>query len=239
MFSKKVIVSIILAVACWGANAKQYWSDNSISLLKGNNYKFVPKGHLSTMTIEHASGHSWGGVFLFVDRHVGETENSKEFKETYGEVSPKFYLYESSGVVKSLNAAFTYEFGVNSAGIAQDNYLYGVGMDLNIPGLSFSSATYYYANNESQQDDHQITLTYGAESDGISFSGYIDYSTGRDDHLAQFHFNPQLTYNIGQAAGLDNKVELGLEYSYWHNKFGIDADDNDQSVASLLLKAHF
>lgn len=240
---KQLLTAAIIAAASAGVSAEQYWADNSFSLLKGDDYKLAPNGRLNTLTIEHVSGHSWGGVFLFVDRHVGQAAPGKaQFKETYGEFSPKFNLVQfENSVVKNVNAAFTYEFSSASNGVNQDNYLVGFGTDLAIPGMDFASATYYYADNENTKDDHQITLTYGWHMGDFNIDGYIDYSTGASDHDAQFHFNPQLTYNVGPLLKTDNKVKVGVEYSYWNNKFGIkdmDSKLDEQNAFSLLLKVH-
>jgi len=246
---KKTLFTLAGAsVLSMGAQAEQFWADNSVSLLQGSDYAMVDsvddKATLTTMTLEHVSGHSWGGLFFFVDRHVGEDDSAsgQQFKETYGEVSPKFTLVEMDGFVKSINAAFTYEFGSTSSGFSQDNYLYGVGADFAVPGLDYFGATYYYADNEAAEaDDHQLTLVYGAHFGEVIVDGYIDYSTGTEVTDAQFHFNPQITYNVGSLMGLKNKVKVGVEYSYWANKFGVkDLDDkiDEQNAFSLLLKAH-
>src|SRR5690554_8145102 len=69
----KKILTFLLGVSLLPltGHAEQFWSDNSLSVLYGGNYKMIPYGKDSeagTMTLEHVSGHSWGGVFLFVDR---------------------------------------------------------------------------------------------------------------------------------------------------------------------------
>lgn len=239
---KQLLTAAIIAAASTGVSAEQFWADNSVSVLYGSDYKLSgPKddNKLTTTTIEHVSGHSWGGLFLFVDRHVGESAPGKaQFKETYGEFSPKFTLKSfEGGFVKNINAAFTYEFGSTSSGFSQDNFLYGVGADLNIPGMNFASATVSYANNENIEDDYQLTLTYGWSHGNVNVDGYIDYSTKTDDSEANLHFNPQITYDlapmIGKAFG---KVKVGIEYSYWGNKYGVK--DADQNAISALLKVH-
>lgn len=244
---KKTLLTLAVASAfSISAQAEQFWSDNSISVLQGSDYEFNKENeesNLTTMTLEHASGHSWGGVFAFVDRHV-----AGDFQETYAEVSPSFKLAKMDGVVSSINAAFTYESGSTTGGVTQDNYLYGVGADLKIPGMDFASATVYYVANRVGTDfgttasnDKQITLTYGVSSGNLALDGYIDYSfdNNEDDgafNVDSFHFNPQITYNLGPALGTSNKVKLGVEYSYWDNQFGQEA--LDQNAVSLILKAH-
>lgn len=241
---KKTLLTLAVASALSvSAQAEQFWSDNSLSVLHGSDYEFNKgnkESNLTTTTLEHVSGHSWGGVFAFVDRHV-----AGDYKETYAEISPSFTLAKMDGVVSSVNAAFTYESGVVDNSISQDNYLYGVGVDLKIPGMDFASATVYYAANdnnfEGANNDKQITLTYGYSAGNFALDGYIDYSFDNNldngvNYTDSFHFNPQLTYNLGPALGTSNKIKLGVEYSYWDNQFGAEA--LDQNAVSLILKAH-
>ncbi len=240
---KKTLLTLAGAtVLSMSAQAEQFWADNSISVLQGSDYEFQDSD-VTTMTLEHVSGHNWGGVFMFVDRHV-----AGDFKETYAEVSPKFTLTKMDGVVSSINAAFTYESGAldNGSGfsLTQDNYLYGVGADLNIPGMDFASATVYYAANKNSfgtNNDKQVTLTYGFSAGDFNIDGYIDYSfdNNKDNGVANvdnFHFNPQITYNLGSLLGTSNKIKLGVEYSYWNSQFG--AEGEDQNAISLILKTH-
>ena len=227
---KKTLLTLAGAtVLSMSAQAEQFWADNSISVLQGSDYEFNDSD-TTTMTLEHVSGHSWGGVFMFVDRH-----NGGGYKETYSEISPKFTIAKMDGVVSSINAAFTYELGSNPFG-AFDNYLYGVGADLKIPGLNFASATFYRAFNDNGADDNQVTLTYGFSSGNFNIDGYVDYSFDNDDGEDQLHINPQVTYNVGPMLGTSNKVKLGLEYSNWNSQFGTAGKDQD--AFSLILKAH-
>jgi len=242
----KALTQLTVALCTLGAltsvQAKTLFTDTSISGLYGTDYELVPDGTLKTITLEHASSHDWGGVFFFVDRHQGEDDaTGKQFKETYGELSPKFKLaqFDNNGFIKQVNLAGTYEFGSNSNGFSQDNYLVGVGADLNvpIPGMKYASATLYHAFNDNTADDQQITLTYGWERNNIVIDGYIDYSFNNDDIEDNLHINPQIKYNLQQVLGIDNRLEVGMEYSYWKNKYGIDGVN--QSTPSALVKFHF
>ncbi len=249
---KQLLAMVVIATASGTAQAEQFWSDNSISLLYGEDYTMTPnngeKNAVTNMTLEHVSGHSWGSLFFFVDRLIGEGEG--QYSETYGELSPTFTLkkFEDGSFIKAINAAFTYEFGSSSTGFggfSQDNYLYGVGADLAIPGMDYFSTTYYYSqrNNtfENGDNDHQLTFVYGWSSGNLNIDGFLDWSTGTDKHDSELNFTPQITYNVGPALGVSNKVKVGVEYSYWDNKFGIkgmEDKDRDQNAVSLLLKVH-
>ena len=74
------------------ASAKQFWSDFSVSYLSGSDYLNPFSGNeygSNVMTLEHASGHSWGSTFTFVD-----FLNSDEgvANETYGEIGANYSL---------------------------------------------------------------------------------------------------------------------------------------------------
>lgn len=137
-----------------------------------------------------------------------------------------------------MNLAGQYEFGSNSTGFSQDNYLVGIGADLNvpIPGMQYTSASLYHAFNDNTDDDQQITLTYGWEKNNIVVDGYVDYSFNNDDLKDQLHINPQIKYNLQDVLGIDNRLEVGMEYSYWKNKYG---SDKTQNAPSALVKLHF
>lgn len=240
-------IAIIALSATTGANAKMLFGGTSITGLYGSDYELTPRSDtdnsLTTMTLEHASTHTWGGVFFFVDRHQGdEGPDGKKFKETYGELAPKYKLATfDNGIIKQVNLAGQYEFGSNSSGFSQDNYLVGLGADLNlpIPGMKYASASIYHAfNNDtfSDADDQQITLTYGWEKNDFIVDGYVDYSFNNDDKKDSLHINPQIKYNLQKVLGIDNRLEVGMEYSYWKNKYGRDVTQN---APSALVKYHF
>ncbi|MCY0963969.1 hypothetical protein [Parathalassolituus penaei] len=241
MNHKILALAISAAAIVPSAHAERFFSDNSISVLMGGDFKIDsadwPQSNkdygLTTYTVEHVSGYSWGGLFFFMDRDQGDNN----FRATYSEFSPKFFLTQfQGGVVKNINLAFTAESGSTSSGFSQDNYLYGLGADLAIPGMNYASATWYYCKNDNGVDsDHQLTLTYGANWGQAAFEGYIDYSTGSDDHLSSFNFNPQLTYDLGPLLGYSNKFKVGIEYSSWHNKYGTQFDED---TISALIKVH-
>lgn len=222
-------------------HAKTFFTDTSVSVLYGSDYDLVEDGELTTVTLEHASAHDWGGVFFFVDRNQGadDIENNR-FRETYGELSPTFKMATfNDSFIKQVNLAATYEFGSNSTGFDQDNYLVGIGADLNIPipGTTYASATLYHAFNDNIDDDQQITLTYGWERNNFVVDGFIDYSFNNDDIEDNIHINPQIKYNLQEVLGIDNRLEVGMEYSYWKNKYGVDGVN--QSAPSALVKFHF
>jgi len=249
MKKQLLAMAVIAAATVPAAHAERYFADNSVTVLGGGEFKLdgsdFPQTNKdfkqTTYTIEHVSGYSWGGLFFFMDRDVGEDG----WRASYSEFSPKVNVFKfDSGIVKNIHADFTMESGSNHAnnagGFSQDNYLWGFGADFNIPGMNYFSATYYYAVNDTTDDDHQLTLVYGTSYNGFAFEGYIDYSTGGSDsqegHRASFNFNPQITYDVGPLLGYDNKIQVGVEVSSWHNKYGSEFDEDN---VAAMVKMHF
>ena len=105
--------------------------------------------------------------------------------------------------------------------------------------MKYASASLYHAfNDKDNADDQQITLTYGWEKNNFVIDGYVDYAFNSEDDSVKdnIHINPQLKYNLQEVLGIDNRLEVGMEYSYWKNKFG---SDKTQNAASALVKFHF
>lgn len=236
---KSLLTMAAASLLSVSAQAEQFWADNSVSVLYGDQYEFNKDVNTTTMTFEHVSGHSWGGLFFFMDRH-----NGGDFSETYSELSPTFTLAKMDGFVSGINAAFTYESTTVNDGQNLDNFLAGIGADLKVPGLDFASATVFYADNNEKfgnSTDYQLTLVAGYSNGNFTVDGFMDYSFASSEDSDQFfqdsmNLTPQITYNVGPALGLKNKLKVGVEYSYWTNQFGVK--DNDQNAVSLLLKAH-
>ena len=152
---KNLLLAAGVSVLSLSAQAEQFWADNSFSLLYGDNYKMVPAGEstkATVMTLEHVSGHSWGGMFFFIDR-VNSGEGA--YDETYGELSPSISLAKFDGFVKGINAAFTYEVQQPAmpkvrALSVRITYLAGVGRGSGHSGADYFSATVYRSKNNNQ-----------------------------------------------------------------------------------------
>lgn len=247
----KVLVCSILSFSN-SAYSETLWSDNSLSYLKNtSDFQLMTNDNINVITFEHASGHHWGDVFFFVDRTTAQKDaRHGERKETYGESSARLslsYLTEqsiSNQLLKDVFIATTFEHSTqnnNGKGFGFNNYLVGVGASWNLAHFSFFNTNLYYANNDKVADDVQLTVSWGIPfsiaQQNFIFDGYFDWASSASDHKADFHFNPQLKWDVGANWGKAKFFELGIEYSYWHNKFGIAGLD-DESVVSALIKVH-
>jgi nucleoside-specific outer membrane channel protein Tsx len=222
------------------AQAAPVWQDFSITGLYGENYELTPDEKQSTITFEYAAKLKYGDFFAFADR-----TNSGGQSDTYFEVSPRLSLGAVSGKkielgpIKDVLIATTWEGGKD-----MNNYLYGVGVDLAIPYFQYAQLNFYRANNEIQEDDYQLTFTYGIPfkiaSEEFLVDGFLDWSTAEKDqvaHSSELNWTTQWKWNAGKHISPDTRLYLGVEHSVWHNKYGVPG--KDENNVSALVKYHF
>lgn len=229
---KKILAGLALAAAATSVNAKTIWSDYSVTYLNGSNYQ-VGDSDREVVTIEYASGTTWGDHFMFVDR----LNSSDGSLETYGEFSPRIKIKELDGFIKNFYFAPSVEFAEHAT-----NYLIGLGTDLAIPHFDFFQLNAYVRKNDDGSNSFQTTLAWSVPIGPLSYTGFLDHATGYDADAGfkvgtQTNLTSQLKYDIAPHIGYDNKFYLGVEYVHWNNKFGIDGV-NERNV-NLLAKVHF
>ncbi len=226
------------------------WQDNSITLLAGHNYEVDPSTQ-QAITLEHASGWSFGDLFIFVDgiHFDGDEDAFGNEQVYYGEFAPRFSAGKifnkdlSYGIIKDVNLATCWEFGET----IDNNYLVGPGFDLDLPGFDFFQFNIYrrFDDGRSEMDTYQITTawkyTYPVGKSTFVCDGFMDWVFG--DGTDHIHFVPQLKFDVGVFAGIEPmKLFAGIEYDYWKNKYGIkdtSAFDTDQNTFSWIVKYHF
>ena len=246
-------LSGILIAGSAAAASPVLWQNNSLSYLYGKTYEVNPPIQ-QTLTYEHVSGWSVGDLFIFVDgaKYNGQKDSGSGEFGLYGEFSPRFSLSKifgteiKSGLVSDVLLATTYEFGEGDV----ETFLAGPAVDFNLPGFDYFQLNVYKRMPQDGRDGESIQITpvwaitipFGQSS--ILFDGFIDWNIKNDGtYHANLHFNPQLKYDLGKAMQLKEKqLYVGVEYSYWKNKYGIKDSpyfDTDQSVTNLLVKYHF
>ena len=252
IFFRSLVSAALIFSLSLHVSAETLWSSNSLSYLKNlSDFEVLTNDDINVFTLEHASGHNWGDVFIFVDRiDANSDKDADEHKETYAEVSARLSLNYALGfklnseILTDTYIAATWE----SASISEpnfsdgfDNYLLGVGASWNVAGFSYFNTNIYMVNNETTKNDEQLTVTWGYPINigkhKVMFDGFVDWSSAASDHAADFHFNPQLRVDVGNYFGNPDTIEVGVEYSYWHNKFGIKGID-DESVVSAMVKVY-
>ena len=236
------------------------WQDNSLTYLNGIDFKVDPPKQ-QTVTFEHASGWSFGDLFIFVDgiKYNTEATNGAGDGHTfYGEISPRLSLGKISGAdlsfgpIKDVLLAATYEFGEDDV----DSYLLGPAVDLNIPGFDYFQLNTYLRTTDGRRDGDNVwqitpvwSYTIPVGDSDLVIDGFMDWVVDNDDsYHANPHFNPQIKYDLAKAMGWGKRFYVGVEYDYWSDKYGIDDNGfvgseilggTDQSAISLLAKAHF
>ncbi len=230
LLSILVAVSIFLVFPC---NAETFFSDNSLSILRGNDYR-VGDDDRTVATFEHLSIHSWGDIFLFVDRLKSDNGDY----ETYTEISPRITLVTfDNSFVKSLGLSATFELGEDFT-----NTLWGGAIDLNIPGFQHFALNFYRRVNEDDEDSYQLTPTWSIPfklgKAEFLYDGFTDWYIDHKGSSDEINFTSQLKYNAGRLFGIENKLYVGVEYVYWLNKFGIRKHADERNL-NLLAKYHF
>lgn len=236
-FALGLILSCSLPV-----NAEVLWQDFSVSYLNGSNYRVGDKQR-QVLTFEHAAGLSFGDSFFFLDR----LHSSNGDRENYAEWSPRLSLSKLSdssyqfGLVKDVLFSSTVEMSEQ-----QTHYLYGVGLDLAVPGFNYLNLNLLRRNNEQVADNWQLTMVWALpfKLGGQSFvyDGFLDWFNTTADQRASMNLTSQLKWAAHEQFGWKHKVYLGVEYVYWRNKFGIadsPAFHTNESNLNFLLKAHF
>lgn len=219
------------------ASAEMLWSDFRLSFMKGTNYE-VGDSNRTLFTLEHTSGHSWGDNYFFIDRLHSKDGTT----DSYFELSPRLSLSSITGAdlafgpVKDILVASTWE-----AGEGFDNYLYGIGFNLDVPKFNYVSLNFYKVSNDLVKDDEQLTLAWGLPftigSEDFLYDGFVDWSSGKSDHAAEMNYTSQLKWDVGKLVGIKSQVYIGVKYVYWINKFGIKGAN--ERNPNLMVQWHF
>lgn len=236
------IASLAFSLMCTSAVADVLWQDLSVSLLQGDDYR-VNYHEQRIITFEHTAGTTWGDSFFFLDHSDGgDGDNSN-----YAEWSPRASLGKlaeiklDNGFVNDILLASTVEMSD-----AQTNYLAGIGFDLMVPGFKYTQVNLYRRQNDHQDDNWQATLVWGLPFQLFNqqwlYDGFVDWASSSSDQAANLNFTSQLKMAISPWFDLKKPLYLGVEYVYWHNKYGI-ADSasfpTNESNVNVLLKWHF
>ncbi|WP_210186212.1 hypothetical protein [Hyphomicrobium sp. CS1GBMeth3] len=188
------------------------------------------------ITLQHASGYSFGDVFFFVDFIDDDTTDGFNDKDAYGE----FYAYFSSakilgatygGPIKDVGVVLGLNYGADADYLS---YLPGAYIDWKAPGFAFLRTQVTAVIDDSgpyvtQGDGWQFDISWGLPfqigGQYFSFEGHAEYTGTQDEDwiLAQ----PQLRWDAGYAfTGKKDVFFLGTEYQYWRNKLGTDVDES-------------
>jgi len=238
---KKFIFSMLLFVGL-PLQAEVLWQDFSISYLNGSHYR-VDGPDKQVLTFEHVAGTTWGDSFFFLDHIRGDNGS----RSNYAEWSPRLSFSKLSdspwqfGLINDVLFTSTVEMST-----LQTNFLYGIAADLTVPGFNFFKLNFYRRNNDNRDDNWQLTTSWAVPFSlgelQFLYDGFIDWSSTSEDQRASMNMTSQLKWALHPLLGIKNKLYVGVEYTYWRNKYGIvdsPAFRTNESNVNLLVKGHF
>jgi nucleoside-specific outer membrane channel protein Tsx len=216
------------------------WHSSNMQLLHGSDYELGSEQR-TVMTLEHANGWQFGDFFIF-----GDQIWSDEGKSTYYiEPTLRFSLSKlldkklSYGLIKDVLISAQIEKPKNK----DVRKLAGFAVDFDLPGFNFFKSNFFVRDNPNLSGStYQVTLVWNVpfQLAGVKMllEGFTDIAGSEGSTVAHQLIVPRLLVDTGQLIGLkESKLWLGVEWQYWHNKFGVDGVT--ESVPQLQLKYIF
>lgn len=219
---KKILLAFIVCAQAFAfstTNVQYLYGD-----FKGPTFLDTQANGKHTVTAEHYRTFEYGDVFTFFDYVY--TDDGLQFtgkkNDLYGEISPRLSLSKltgtpfQSGIVKETYLSFQYNRG--------DEYhawLYGAGVNLDIPGFSVFGVNVYRKIQNLGVNTYQLSLNYYMPlTERWHFEGFTDWTT------RNFLSQNQLLFNLSPSLGISSgALEVGTEWHYYHeNAFRTDND---------------
>lgn len=213
------------------------WHTTNIQLLRGFDYE-VGSEERTIMTFEHANGWKYGDFHFFLDRTWPDEGKPFYYFEptlrvSLGKVTGKDLSY---GIIKDVLVSGNLEKPKG-----QDvRKLGGFSVDLDLPGFKFFKTNYWLRDNPNLSGStYQITLAWNRPfkigETNFLLEGFADFAGSEGTTTSHQLIVPRFLVNVGDLTGMGgNGLWAGIEYSYWHNKFGIKG--TTESAPQLQLK---
>ena len=221
-----VVWTLAVFLACLGtcpAAGAASWGVTGVQLLHGTGFELGPDSR-DIFTFEHASGWGLGSNFFFFD----VTQPFGSDTDIYGEWYPRLswsklgLMSEGTGLLRDVS--FTASL---NAGQEFRAYLAGVTFHLNVPGFTYVDLDVMAYDDRSDTDVTYIVtpawdLPFAAGRLGCRFRGFVDLIGAEGERAQQLLAQPQLLVDLGRLWGREGAFFVGVEYQYWHNKYGVD-----------------
>lgn len=258
-FLKTILLITLISTSTYAQTPIRYSNWNA-QLLYGNRFRepFNPTDvHKTLLTIENSSGWGWGNSFGFIDISKSD-ETDKRATAIYGEWYPSVSISKltetnfSYGLLRDVSMTGGINAGRKSTGANPLVYLPGITVDLTIPSFAFLNVGGYAyidkgtikngQSNGCHETGFQATsawlLPFTINETKVRFEGFIDYITSHGKCSEQVLAQPRISFDFGSLIGLSsNHLFGGIEYQYWHNKFG--NRNLDESFPQALLMYRF
>jgi len=223
------------------------WSDTEFQFLYGTNFHqpFIPGDVTkSIITLQNASGFKYGRSFFFVD-FLRSNAAGNNAGEVYGEWYPTFSLSKmtgqkvSAGIIKDVGITLGLNYGADNGGPNPRVFLPGITLDFDVPGFVFFNVDFLafidhgnfkipngptVAACGGYASTYQITPSWFAPFEiagqKFEFSGFWDFIGSHGTCVSQNLTQTQLRWDVGANFGAPKTAYIGVEYQYWHNKYG-------------------
>lgn len=236
------VLSVASCFIAGNAFAGNFWQMNNLAFLEGTNYELGDRNR-EIITYEHANDWKYGDTFFFTDVSFLH-QNNKHRTEYYGEIQPRFSLGKitgnkpSLGIFEDILLATQMEFGKGDILV----YLYGLGTNIKLPGFTcFQLNAYVRDNSHLNGATYQITTGWdyllGNEQHKGRITGYVDWAGGEDMLKSNVTAVSQFLWDIGNYWQKGGHTYAGVEYQYWHNKYGVDGIE--EHAPQLIVKYIF
>jgi nucleoside-specific outer membrane channel protein Tsx len=244
--SRKLARSLPLAVLglMAGPVAALDWVHTNVQALYGEGF-ILGEHRRATATLEHAHGWRYGDNFFFVDLYNHLPSRGGIQLEAYGEWYSTLSLNKVFGLQSPIPGVSDIAFsaGINAGSRPTvDPYLAflgGMRLTFDLPGFEYLQF-YTQAIQIEKQTRRGVQFT-GVWSLPLSwaglrfkFRGFMDVTSPAEAGDWHILAQPQLVLDIGAFADVPETWFFGVEWWYWHNKFGIPGANESAPQATLV-----
>jgi len=213
------------------------WHSTNVQLLQGWDYALGSQER-TIATLEHSHGWKYGDFFGFLDYTWPEGGE----RNYYFEVAPRLSFSKmtgrnlSYGIIKDLLISTT----IDKPEGKEERYLYGLGVDLDIDGFKYLKTNWLVRDDPALDGEtYQLTVSWNRPFDiagnNYLIEGFADFAGSEGNTSSNQLIVPRFLFDVGQVAGIKEKqLWMGVEWQYWHNKFGIKG--KTESVPQLQAK---
>ncbi len=177
----------------------------------------------SLLTYQHSRTWSFGDNFYFLDlSNLGNFENAGNTYFEWGpRISPGKTIGDgpvSLGLIRDFYLIGELDY-VHNKFVEKTSFLAGLSVDLAIPGFSFFKLQLFNRKDpklagHTQQMTIAWSFPFTLWNNNFSIGGFFDYTGSEGTSASNYQTQPQLMWE------LNDRLFIGLEYLYWHNKTG-------------------
>ena len=152
----------------------------------------------------------------------------------------------SFGIFKDLNTTIGVNAGENLDDRTKSGVriaLYGVTIDFNLPYFNYFNVDFLNhvpleptMKGSSLQITPVWNLPFSIANTKWSFEGFLDFIGSKTNASYTVLTQPQLRLDVGDLWGESGHFYAGIEYQYWHNKYGIKGLNDNVPQALLVWK---